>query len=68
MRRLSLATRTRAQAIFFIGTGSTAHCTSTNHWANTRVRGERNHCEAYARAAHEGFLRRYGRTEGEVRC
>ena len=48
------------EAIFFIGIGSNMHCESSNHWANVRAGQMTNHCESYARVAHEHFLQRFG--------
>ena len=47
------------EAIFFIGVN--AQCQSENHWANAN-----GHCESFARAAHEAFLKHFGVSANEV--
>ena len=54
------------EAIFFVGTDSSEHCHSQNHWANVQGGKRVNHCEGYARVAHRAFLRAHGLTEAEV--
>ena len=54
------------EAIFFVGTDSSEHCHSQNHWANVQGGKRVNHCEGYARVAHRAFLRTHGLTEEEV--
>jgi len=54
------------EAIFFIGFDSSEHCESENHWANVRGNGRKNHCENYARLAHQHFLDRFQLNSDDV--
>lgn len=54
------------EAIFFTGAESSEHCVSTNQWANVVGDGRLNHCERYARVAHEHLLRRLRVTAEEL--